>query len=319
MSAEKEEQRYPVVYAQGLSKWYKQVIGLNNFNLDIKPGITGIVGPNGSGKSTLFKIMLGMIRVNNGDIWVMGQRPWANPFLLEKMGFCPDYEYLPSETTGREFLRFVGGLHKMSGDVLESRIGEVTAIVGMLHALDRKMGGYSKGMKQRIKVAVSIIHNPQLVLLDEPLSGTDPLVRRDLVELIKRLNKEHGHDIIVSSHVLHDVEKMTRDVVLIYKGRAIASGSITEIRGLIDKHPHNIVIEGKGIGDLAKRLLDEKYVVSVGYNKDRTGILAQVSRPEEFFDDIAEIVATTECQVEKMCSLDDNLEAVFKYLVGGIG
>jgi ABC-2 type transport system ATP-binding protein len=305
-----------VIAAESLGKWYGEVIGLNNFNLEIKHGVTGVVGPNGSGKSTLFKLALGLIKPNTGRISVLGQAPWGNSQLHSDIGFCPDYESLPPDSTGREYLSLIGRLHAMEGSALPKRIEEIAALVEMSGALDRKTGGYSKGMKQRMKIAGALIHDPQLLILDEPLSGTDPIVRKELIDLTRRLNREHGHDVIVSSHVLFEIERMTHNVALMYKGRSVASGEISEIRALIDKHPHNIIIEGNGITSLAKALLDEDYTVSVAFNKDRRGITIQVSKPDDFFNGLPALIGEANCSVSSMYSLDDNLEAIFKYLVG---
>jgi len=195
----------PVASAQSVSKWYGNVIGLNGFSLEVGKGITGIVGPNGAGKSTLFKLMVGTIKANTGEMLVLGKSPWNNPEQLREIGFCPDYEFLPLDLNGTDYLRFVGGLHGMSGGALKSRVTEVLKLVDLTTVAERKMGGYSKGMKQRMKIAGSILHDPQLLLLDEPLSGTDPVGRKELIDMIKALNKEQGHDIIVSTHVLYEV------------------------------------------------------------------------------------------------------------------
>lgn len=306
----------PIIQAQSLSKWYGQVIGLNGFELRVMPGITGIVGPNGSGKSTFFKLVLGLIKPNAGSITVLGRSPWKNSDLHSSIGFCPDYESLPADSTGREFLTLVGRLHMMHGTVLSKRIQEVVKLVDMEQALDRKTGVYSKGMKQRMKIAGALLHDPELLILDEPLSGTDPLVRKDIIDLIKRLNKELGHDVIVSSHVLFEIERMTHNVALVYKGRAVASGDISDIRNLMDSHPHNIIIEGARITALAKILLDQTYVVSVSFNDNKDSMTVQVSKPDDFFNDLPALIDKSQCSVNKMYSLDDNLEAVFRYLVG---
>lgn len=306
----------PIVSARGVSKWYGSVIGLNNFNMEVPSGITGIVGPNGAGKSTFFKLLVGTIRANMGEMLVMGRSPWKNPAQLRDVGFCPDYEYLPADLTGVEFLSLVGGLHGMSGQRLAGRTAEVLRMVEMTDARDRRMGGYSKGMKQRMKIAGAILHDPRLLLLDEPLSGTDPVVRRELIDMIKALNKDHGHDIIVSSHVLFEVERMTHEVALLYKGRSVATGDISEIRGLMSDHPHHIVIEGQGLVGLAKSLLDRSFTVSVQLWPDRSGLTAEVSRPDELFDSMPSLILETGCQVESMRSLDDDLESLFKYLAG---
>jgi len=298
-----------------LSKWYGKIIGLNAFKLEISSGITGLVGPNGSGKSTFFKLAIGCLKPKTGKILILGKNPWMNQKLMSDIGFCPDYDNLSDETTGREFLELVGGLHGLKKISLRNRINEVSEIVGMKKELYRKIGGYSKGMRQRIKIAGSIIHNPKLLLLDEPLSGADPNVRKSLINLIKYLNEDLGHDIVVSSHVLYEIERMTSKIALIYKGRAIASGEISDIRNLIDEHPHNIIIVGSKIEELAKKLLEKKYTISVGFIDDRKKIKVQVSKPDEFFDNIAELIKELNCKIEQMYSLDDNLEAVFNYLV----
>lgn len=308
--------RPPVVQASFLCKWYGDVIGLNNLHLMVHEGITGIVGPNGAGKSTLFKLITGTIKSNAGELFVMGQRPWGNVRNLASIGFCPDYESLPLDMTGQEYLEFLGGLHAMEKGALEKRIPEVAKIVGMTRNMDRKMGGYSKGMKQRLKIAGAILHNPKLLLLDEPLSGLDPLARKDIMNLIAKLHREFGHTVLVSSHVLHDIERMTHNVVLVYKGRAVATGDISEIRGLISQHPHNIIVEGANLGELAKALMDMSYTVSVGFNNSRNSLTVKVSIPEEFFDSMPELVKSTGAKVESMYSQDDNLESVFKYMVG---
>jgi ABC-2 type transport system ATP-binding protein len=306
----------PIISAKGLSKWYGQVIGLNNFNLDVMPGITGIVGPNGAGKSTFFKLITGMIKANVGHLQVLGEKPWMNTPLHAKLGLCPDFDNLSDDMTGKEFLNLSGGLHAMSGTALEKRISEVSEIVGMTDAIGRKIGGYSKGMRQRMKIAGTILHDPGLLLLDEPLAGTDPLARKEIMDLIQSLHKDHEHNIVVSSHVLFEVERMTKNVALVYKGRAVATGHISEIRALIDKHPHNIVIEGDGLNKLAKELLDQDYTVSVGFYEGKKSIWVQVTRPDDFFSDIPRIVNELGCNITKIHSLDDNLEAVFRYLVG---
>ncbi|MCX6650388.1 MAG: ABC transporter ATP-binding protein [Methanomassiliicoccales archaeon] len=304
-----------VVEARNISKWYGEVIGLNNFSIDVPTGITGIVGPNGSGKSTFFKLLTGNIRTNVGQLSVLGLSPWKNPPLLAQLGFCPDYDFLPPELKGREYLRFVGGLHGMAPGQMTQRVDEVLQIVGMTKDADRPMGGYSKGMRQRIKIAGSLLHNPRLLLLDEPLTGTDPLIRKEIIDLIKDLHKVHGHDVIVSSHVLHEIERMTHQVALIYKGRAVATGEISEIRQLMSGHPHNIILEGKGMVELAKVLLTKPYTASIELRPDRTGMFVKVDKPEDFFNAIPDLVAEAGCELERMESLDDDLESVFRYLV----
>jgi len=306
----------PVIAARTLSKWYGEVIGLNGLHLDINPGVTGMVGPNGSGKSTFFKLVSGLIKPSVGTIHVLNENPWGNRELMARIGLCPDYDNLNDEHTARYFLKTVGGLHGMSGSSLNARIDEVFKIVGMTAATDRRIGGFSKGMRQRMKIAGAMLHEPELLLLDEPLSGTDPLGRREIIDLVHTLYREHGHNVIVSSHVLHEVERLTDNVVVIYKGRAVATGHIREIRDLIDQHPHNIIVEADKLDVLVKRFVEMDSVLSVQFAPDRSHVVLQVTRPDEFFNSIPGLIEETGADVSKMYSLDDNLESVFRYLVG---
>ena len=306
----------PVITAVSLTKWYGEVIGLNTLQLEVHPGVTGMVGPNGSGKSTLFKLVSGLIRPSVGTISVLGENPWVNTPLMARIGLCPDYDNLSDEQTARAFLAFVGGLHGMKGPALVDRIDEVAKIVGMTEHIDRRIGGYSKGMRQRVKIAGAMIHGPELLLLDEPLSGTDPLGRREIIDLVHQLHNEHGHNVVVSSHVLHEIERLTSQVAVLYKGRAVATGDIQEIRNLIDKHPHNIIVEADGLEELVQRFVKMPSVVSLEYAEDRSHVVVQVSRPDEFFDSLPDLVGELGCDVRRMYSLDDNLESVFRYLVG---
>lgn len=305
-----------IIRTNNLSKWYGDVIGLNSFDVEISPGITGIVGPNGAGKTTFFKLVMGLLKPSQGKISVFGEHPWQNTRIHQKMGFCPDYDTLPDYSSGKNFLRLIGGLYGIPSHNLFDRISEVAEVVGMKAALHRKIKGYSKGMRQRIKIAASMIHNPELLILDEPLSGTDPLIRRELISVIHSLYTEFDHHIIVSSHILPEIERITQEIILIYKGRAVASGNISEIRDLIDKHPHRIRLTGEHMRRLGKRLLDESFTVSVRILTEKDGLTVEVSDPSSFFQSLPHILTETDCSVSEMYSLDDDLEAVFQYLVG---
>ncbi len=307
----------PILTADNLSKWFDEVIALNSLSVSVGRGITGLLGPNGSGKSTLFKIAMGMVKPGRGEIRLLGQNPWSNPALLQHVGYCPDHEYLPPDATCREYLKLVGGLRGLSGWSLDDRINEAAHTLEIIKSLDRKIGDFSKGMKQRIKVASALLHDPPLLILDEPLTGTDPKLRKRLIEILLMLNKVEGKDIIVSSHVLPDIEKLTDRVVLLYKGRNIASGKVSEIRELLDQYPHNIVIESPSVRKIAEELMEYDWLYSLEFNEGPERILVKVSDPKSFYDIFPEIVLDNGYKINEMYSRDEDLDSVFRYLMEG--
>ncbi len=305
-----------IVEANNLSKWYGDVIALNSLDLEIKSGITGVVGPNGAGKSTLFKLMLGLIKPNKGSISVRGRDPRTDHRLMKEIGYLPDHDYLPEDMTGSDFLELTGGLRGLEGWYLQERMENISHLVGMIPYLDRPIKGYSKGMKQRLKISCALIHEPDMLVLDEPLAGTDPKVRKIIFGIIERLCEE-GKDIIISSHVLYDIERLTDQVVLLHRGRSIASGTISEIRSLLDEFPHNIVIQSDDIRDMAKDLMDYPWVTSIDFDtiyEDQ--LVVKVSEPDLFFENITDIILDKDYDIKKMYSRDDDLESIFKYMVG---
>jgi ABC-2 type transport system ATP-binding protein len=228
-----------VVKAVGLTKWYGLVLGVNDVHLGIESGTTGLLGPNGAGKSTFLKLMTGQIRPSKGDVQIFGTSVWNNPKVMGRVGYSPEQDAFYRWMTGFEFvstLLRVGGYSKVDA---EDMAEDSLRVLGMTGAMDRKIAGYSKGMRQRVKVAQAIAHYPDLLVLDEPLSGTDPVGRTRILKVIRRLENE-GKDVILSSHVLHDVERTTRNIVLINRGKVIAEGDVHDIRGLIDQYPHMV-------------------------------------------------------------------------------
>ncbi|MFO8109507.1 MAG: ABC transporter ATP-binding protein [Thermoplasmata archaeon] len=303
-----------LIEVRNLSKWFGDVIALNSLSLNIGQGITGVVGPNGAGKSTLFKLMMGLLRPNKGYILVRGQNPWANHPLMQHMGYLPDHEFLPENISGYDYLKFTGGLRGLESLQLEERIQDTAHLVDMVSFLDRKIQGYSKGMKQRIKIAGTLIHEPSLIILDEPLAGTDPTVRKNVFHIIEKLHQE-GKNIIISSHVLQDIERVTNNVVLLYRGRSIAYGTISEMRTLLDQYPHNIVISCDERRRLAKDLLEYEWVKSVDVVNHQ--LTVKVSELEEFYEIFSKLVIEKDYDIKEVYSKDEDLESIFKYLMRG--
>ena len=303
-----------IVTADNLSKWYGEVIGLNQFNAVIETGITGLVGPNGAGKTTLLRILTGLIHEDKGHVKVLGEPPWNNPLLNARIGYCPEHEMLYPWMTGIDFLVSMMKMHGFQKSESTKRAREALKIVGLNRDdSQRKIKGYSKGMRQKVKVAQAFIHNPELLILDEPLAGTDPMGRKTLAELIKKMAAEGTH-IIVSSHVLYEIEGLTDQVVLIDDGRALATGHIHEIRGLIDQHPHTVNIATNDARRLGKTLMEEEIVLSVTL-MDESHVAVKTHQPDKFYQRMPDIVVNGSYEVYEMFSPDDNLEAVFRYLV----
>ena len=303
-----------VVVAENLSKWYGEVIGLNQFSVTIEEGITGLVGPNGAGKTTFIRIITGLIRQEKGQVSVLGEQPWNNPLVYKKVGYCPEHENIYTWMTGLDFLTVMMKMQGYGHDKSVKKAYDALERLGMNpYDMKRKIVGYSKGMRQKVKVAQSFIHDPDLLVLDEPLAGTDPVVRNAIIENIKAA-ADTGKNVIVSSHVLHDVERLTNQVVLINAGRVLATGNIRQIRRLIDQHPHTVQLLSPDARLLGKELIKQDIVVSIDI-PDAQHLLIKTPSPERFYQILPKVIVDNDFTVDELFSPDDNLQAVFKYLV----
>ena len=268
----------PAIEFHSVSKWYGQVIGVNNLSLRVAPGVTGLLGPNGAGKSTLLQLATGQLRPSQGEVRVLGHRPWNNAGLNRLIGLCPEQDAFFEWMTGREFLTsaaMLGGLgRKGSRDAAERALEHVR----MTEHADRPVRGYSKGMRQRTKLAQALVHDPQVLFLDEPLTGTDPVARHELIDLILDLGRT-GRTVLVSSHVLHEVQAFTRQVVLMNRGRLVAFGDVRQVRDLIDAHPHRIVLRCPNPRGLAAKLVRWDDVVGIELRRADGAILIETRAP----------------------------------------
>jgi len=302
-----------IVAAEHLSKWYGQVSGLNDVSVSIPPGITGLLGPNGAGKSTFMKLITGQLRPSKGQVLVLGEPIWDNAALYQRIGFCPEQDAFYDRMTGREWVTALAGLHGFDERTAAAAAARAIAAVELTEAADRKIGSYSKGMRQRIKLAQSIAHEPELLILDEPLSGMDPLMRRRTVKQIKEWAR-NGTSVLVSSHILHEIESMTSNIVLINNGRIVAEGDVHQIRDLIDEHPHTVSIRTTQAHAVARELLADEGVVSVRFEPG--GLIVETVRPDAFYARVTDLAAGGQFgPIHEITSPDDNLQAVFRYLV----
>ncbi len=303
----------PIVAAVHLSKWYGQVIGLNDITLTVPAGITGLLGPNGAGKSTFLKLMTGQLKPSKGEVTVLGEPIWRNPALYFRIGFCPEQDAFYERMTG---LEWVSALVRLNG-VGEREAGEMAhralEMVDLLDAAGKKIGAYSKGMRQRVKLAQALAHDPDLLILDEPLGGLDPIARRKTIRLIKEWGRS-GKSVIVSSHILHEIESMTANILLINQGRILAEGNVHQIRDLIDEHPHTVFIRADDTRALAREFLAADDVLSLKFEDD--AVVVQTARPDMFYARLTALAASGELgSIHEVTSPDDNLQAVFQYLV----
>jgi ABC-2 type transport system ATP-binding protein len=302
----------PTIEYVRASRWYGPVIALNDVTTVVEPGVTGLLGPNGAGKSTFLKLAAGQLAPSQGEVRLLGRPAWGSPEVFHHVGLCPETDAFWEAMTG---LQFVTALLRLTGyDEAECRQRAEAALgeVALLEAKDRKIGGYSKGMRQRVKLAQAIAHDPQVLLLDEPVSGMDPINRRHVVDLVKRLGRE-GKTVLVSSHILHEVEAMTRRVLLIHNGRILAEGDVREIRDLMDEHPHTVALRARDPRALARAVVGSPHVLSLTFGAEGQWVTVQTARPDAFYGTLHE--AALEAGVSEMYSPDDNLESVFKYLV----
>jgi ABC-2 type transport system ATP-binding protein len=303
-----------MITATNCSRWYGQVIGLNDITCEIGPGITALLGMNGAGKTTLIRLITGQLRPTTGELLVFGEEPFANANVYKRLGYCPEIDNFYEHYNGRDFVRFLARLDGFTAAEAKTRTEEVLEMVGMSDRAGRKIAGYSKGMRQRIKLAQAMLHNPDVIVLDEPLNGLDPVGRREFIDILGAL-AEQGKAILVSSHILFEVEQMTRSLLLLHRGRLLATGDLGVIRSLIDKHPHQIRIETDEPRMAAKLLASLPNIVSMKFDRTGESIQLEVQEPDSFYDALSVAVREQGLQIRGVSSPDNNLESVFKYLV----
>jgi ABC-2 type transport system ATP-binding protein len=303
----------PIVSAEQVSKWYGQVIGLNDVSVSVPAGVTGLLGPNGAGKSTFLKLITGQLKPNKGSLKVLGEPIWGNPRLFFQIGFCPEQDAFYDRMTGLEWVTALVRLNGLGEREADEAARRALTAVDLMDAAGKKIGAYSKGMRQRVKLAQAIVHDPMLLILDEPLSGMDPLARRRTIKLIREWSRT-GKSIIVSSHILHEIESMTGNILLINNGRILAEGDVHQIRELIDEHPHTVSVRAQEPRALAREFLAFADVRSLKFEEG--AVIVETGRPDMFYARLTEMAASGQFgSIDEVTSPDDNLAAVFQYLV----
>lgn len=301
-----------VIAARRLSYWYGQVIGVNNISLDIGAGVVGLLGPNGAGKSTLLKCLTGQLKPATGMVTINDQRVWNNASVYAQIGFVPEQDAFYEEMTGRQFVTHLTALQGFSPRDAAELAAEAIEIVSLTEQADRQIREYSKGMRQRIKIAQSLAHRPGVLFFDEPLSGTDPVGRRKIIDLIRTLGEE-GRTVLVSSHILHEVQSMTSDIVLINRGKVVADGNLFRIREMIDEHPHRIYVESDRPREFAALLAPFDDIRQIEFTS--RGFFVSTDDPEGCYTRIPKLSLEHDFHLTVMTSQDNNLSAVFRFLV----
>ena len=298
----------------GVSRFYGEVLGVNRINLEIAPGLTGLVGPNGSGKSTLMHLMTGLLRPSRGEITVLGVRPDQPEELFKLVGYCTQYDNFPGGATGLSFLLHALALHGYPRAEAETRAWAALDRVGLTDAAKRRIAGYSKGMRQRIKLAHAHCHDPRVLVLDEPLNGLDPMGRAEMIDLFSEFAKE-GRHVIVSSHILHEVDVISDGVIMIHGGSVVAEGAIRDVRGEITSHPIQVLVRSDRPNIVASKVFELAHVVEARVLDERS-LLVRTRDADDFFTQLNRIVLDNEVEVETVAPSDESVHAVYDYLIG---
>jgi len=303
---------------ENVSKFYGEVLGVNRVNLTLPPGVTSLVGPNGSGKTTLMNLVTGLVRPTQGRISILGLTPDEPEEFFRHVGYCTQFDSFPKGVTGFEFIQQSLRLRGLGSADAARLATEAIDRVTMGDAAHRRVAGYSKGMRQRIRLAQAIAHHPTVLVLDEPLNGLDPMARSESIALFEALGKQGLH-VIISSHVLHEVDKISDQVVLMSYGYVVAEGQIHGVRTEVKEHPMQILVRCAQPSLLASRLFSQDHVVEAKLNNDGKGVLVRTKDADLFYQLLNKIVVDEDFAVDTVAPNDDDVNSVYQYLIGSGG
>jgi len=304
-----------LIVLEDVSRFYGEVLGVNRVTLSIPPGITSLVGPNGSGKTTLMNIMTGLVRPTRGSIRVLGIGPDDPEKLFRLLGYSTQFDSFPKGLTGFEFIYSFLRLFGDAPAECERRAWKAIERVNLVEPAKRKVAGYSKGMRQRIKLAQAIAHDPRVLILDEPLNGLDPLVRAETIALFREYAAE-GRHVILSTHILHEVDMISDQVILLSNGYVVAEGKISGVRSEISDQPMQVVIRCNRPSELASKVFSEDSVVEARLHVDGGGLLIKTRDAHKFYR-LLNHIALNGIEIESVSPADDNVNSVYEYLIGG--
>src|SRR3989449_67627 len=302
----------------GVSKFYGEVLGVNRISLSIGPGITSLVGPNGSGKTTLMNLMTGLLWPTKGTVRVLGVEASQAEEFYRLVGYCSQFDAFPKGLSGYDLIHSMLGVHGYSAADAEELTGKAIARGNMRDAAGRPAAGYSKGMRQRIKLALAICHQPKVLVLDEPLNGLDPMARAEVIALFEQLAGE-GFYIIISSHILHEVDMISDKVIILSNGYVVAEGDIQGVRGEMEDHPMQVFIRCDQPALVPSRVFQQDHVVEAKIHQDGQGLLVSTRDADHFSLLLNRIVLENQLSIEAVAPADENVHSVYQYLIGSNG
>ena len=305
----------PAILLDHVSKWYGQVVGLNDVSIAISGGVTGVLGMNGAGKSTLFKLLCGRIKPNQGTLRLFGINPWQSTSPFSKIGYVSESERLHDWMTGLEFVSTFARLHGLSREEAVKQSERVIEFVGLTDVMNKRIGKYSKGMRQRIKIAHALVNDPELIILDEPLQGCDPLARTTIMNVIRELGAQ-GRTVLVSSHILQEIERITEQIVILHRGRLLALGNLHAIRSMLDEHPHSIRLTCDNPRGIAHSLVENDLVDGLVFENDESLVIS-THHLGEMHAQLPAVIHESGVRVTGIDNPDDNLESILQYLTRG--
>lgn len=303
------------IVLDGVSKFYGEVLGINQVTLSLEPGITGLVGPNGSGKTTLMNLIAGLLRPDQGRLSVLGLGPDRPEDLFRLVGYSTQYDGFPRGVTGFRFVYGFLRLHGYAKRDAEALAWQAIERVDLVEAAKRKVAGYSKGMRQRIRLAQAIAHRPAVLILDEPLNGLDPMARADMIDLFRH-QAEEGLHVLISSHILHEVDDLSDRVVLINGGYIVAEGEIEGVRDEVEEQPLQVLVRCDRPSLVARRLFAEPHVTEVSLHADGAGLFVRSRNADQLYLVLNRVIVEEGLAVEAVAPADADMGAVYQYLIG---
>ncbi len=308
-------QNTPVVMFDRVSKSYGRINAVTSISLGLSGGVTGILGMNGAGKSTLFKLMMGKIRPSSGAIRLFGEDPWKNTAPYSRVGFVPEHEKLHDWMTAFDFVTTFARLHGLTREEAEKEATRVLKFVSLDDVMHKQIGQYSKGMRQRVKIAHALVNDPELIILDEPLQGCDPLARTTIMNVIKELGAM-GRTVLVSSHILGEIERITEQIVILHRGRILALGNSHAIREMLDQHPHKIVLKCENPRDVAKHVIGIEQITGMSF-QENSALILETNNLGDVHKKLPNLIVNSGFNVTGIDNPDDDLKSILTYLTGG--